>query len=276
MKSLISAEFYKLFKQTKTYYAIVALFVIEAIVLISAYYQGSTIIDVLLDNLKETFYFEGDLLNGNLLIYLILNTLWFHLPLILMIVVSGTLTSEYKDRTLQAMMMQPVNKVKFILSKYIVATIFTAIIVLVLALTSFGLSYVFFGKGDLIVYLDTLNFFETEEAFSRLIWAFVVGVFSMIFFSLASLTLAVFFKEATKTWIVSVFFLIFCNLLLKVDFGAGWWNDLFFVKLNDTWQYLFYFEIDWNKIMLNILLLILYSGLFAGVGTYYFKKTDIE
>ncbi|WP_353683094.1 ABC transporter permease, partial [Pseudoalteromonas sp. S407] len=52
--------------------------------------------------------------------YLILNTQWFHLPLILMIVVSGTLTTEYKDRTIQTTMLQPVKKGQFILAKYIV------------------------------------------------------------------------------------------------------------------------------------------------------------
>ncbi len=78
----------------------------------SAWYQGSNIIDILLDNLRKSFYFKGSLLNGNLLVYLILNTLWFHLPLILMIIVSGSLTSEYKDRTIQTIMLQPVSKWK--------------------------------------------------------------------------------------------------------------------------------------------------------------------
>ena len=85
MKKLIIAEIKKLFKQSKTYYAIGCLFLIEAIVLFSAYYQGNNIIDILLENLRKSFYFNGTLLNGNLLVYLILNTLWFNLPLILMI-----------------------------------------------------------------------------------------------------------------------------------------------------------------------------------------------
>ncbi|WP_253256210.1 ABC transporter permease [Formosa algae] len=129
MRALIYSEFYKLFKQSKTYYALAALFIIEGVVLISAYFQGTNIIDILLDNLKQTFYFEGTLLNGNLLVYLILNTLWFHLPLILMIIVSGILTSEYKDRTVQAVMLQPISKWKFISSKYIVAIVFTIAVV---------------------------------------------------------------------------------------------------------------------------------------------------
>ena len=58
---LLYIETYKLFRQSRTYYAILALFIIEAIVLLSAYYQGAGIIDIVLANLKDTFYFQGKL-----------------------------------------------------------------------------------------------------------------------------------------------------------------------------------------------------------------------
>ncbi|PJE45814.1 MAG: ABC transporter permease [Sediminibacterium sp.] len=275
MQYLLKAEIYKIFKQSKTYYALGALFSIELLILFSAYYQGTTIIDLLLENLKQKFYFEGTLLNGNLLIYLILNTLWFHLPLILMIVVSGTLTSEYKDRTLQTIMLQPVSKWKYIFSKYLVAIGFTLLVVGLLAASSFGLSYAFFGKGDLVVYLNGLNFFDATDAIKRLQWSFLSGALSMVFFSVASLTIAILFKEATKTWIVSAFFLILSNILLKVDFGDNWFNQLFFAKLNDTWQYFFYYTINWQQVIFNSVLSFAYCMLFMGAGIYWFHKKDI-
>jgi ABC-2 type transport system permease protein len=275
MKSLIVAEIYKLFKQSKTYYALGALFMIEAVVMISAYFEGNNIIEILLDNLRKSFYFEGKLVNGSLLVYLLLNTLWFHLPLILMIVVSGTLTAEYKDRTIQTIMLQPVVKWKYILSKYIVAILFTLVVVFFLAVTSFGLSYGIFGKGDLIVYLNTLNFFKSADAIYRLKWAFASGALSMVFFSVSSLTLAVIFKEATKTWIIAAFFLILSNILLKLDFGSDVYNQFFFAKMNDTWQYYFYNSIPWRLILHNTLLLSLYTLLMMGAGVYIFHKKDI-
>ena len=275
MIQLIRAEIYKLFNQSKTYYALASLFMIEMVILFSAYFQGKNILDILLENLKKTFYFEGSLLNGNLLVYLILNTLWFHLPLILMIIVSGTLTNEYKDRTIQTTMLQPVVKWKFILSKYLVAIGFTLLVVFFLAITSFLLSYGLFGKGDLIVYINTLNFFTSNDAFERLQYAFLAGSLSMVFFSVASLTIAVIFKEATKTWIIAAFFLILSNLLLKVDFGNEWMNTLFFAKLNDTWQYFFYYKIDWTIVYTNSLLLSLYTVLFMAIGILLFHKKDI-
>ena len=275
MKSLIKTEIYKLLRQSKTYYALASLFMIELIILFSAYFQGKNILDILLENLKKSFYFEGSLLNGNLLVYLILNTLWFQLPLILMIIVSGTLTTEYKDRTIQTTLLQPVTKWKFIVSKYIVAMGFTVLVVVLLAVTSFLLSYGLFGKGDLIVYINTLNFFSAKDAFIRLQYAFISGTLSMVFFSVASLTIAIIFKEATKTWIIAALFLILSNLLLKVDFGNNLFNQLFFAKLNDTWQNFFYFNIDWHIVYLNSILLIAYTLIFMGIGVWLFHKKDI-
>ena len=231
--------------------------------------------DILLDNLNQSFYFEGNLLNGNLLIYLILNTLWFHLPLILIIIISGTLTSEYKDRTLLSVMLQPISKWKYILSKYIVAVIFTVVIVLLLAFTSFLFSYTIFGQGDLIVYIDSLNFFESSEAFYRIKYAFLFGATSMVFFSVVSLTLAVILEEATKTWIAAALFLIISNILLKVNFNNYFLDNWLYLKLNDTWQYLFYFEIPWDKIYLNTSLIILYSIITMVIGIVIFNKKDI-
>jgi ABC-2 type transport system permease protein len=192
-----------------------------------------------------------------------------------MIVVSGTLTSEYKDRTLQTVMLQPVVKWKYILSKYIVAILFTLIVVFFLALSSFGLSYGIFGKGDLIVYLNTLNFFESSDAIYRLKLSFAAGALSMVYFSVCSLTLAVIFKEATKTWIIVAFFLVLSNILLKIDFGSSWYNQFFYAKLNDTWQYFFYNTIPWRMVLQNSLLLGFYSLVAMGIGVYIFHKKDI-
>lgn len=275
MKNLIFAEVYKLFKQGKTYYALGAIFLIELIILFSAYSQGQDVLDMVLDNLKQSFLFEGNLLNGNLLSYLILNTLWFHLPLILIVIISGTLTSEYKDRTLLSVMLQPVSKWKYILSKYIVAIAFTLLIVFLLALTTFILAYSIFGNGDLIVYLDGLSFFESSEAFNRILWAFTFGAISMTFFSVVSLTLAIILEEPTKTWIAGAFFLIISNLLVKVHFKNYILDNWLYVKLNDTWQYLFYFTIPWDKIYLNAVLLSLYTIITMALGVIIFTKKDI-
>lgn len=275
MRLLLSAELLKLVKQTKTYYALGSILVIELLILVTAYFQGSTILDLLLDNLKQSFYFEGTLLNGNLIMYIVLNSLWFNVPLILMIVTSGIVTDEYKDGTMQTVMLQAVKKWKFITAKYIIAVLFTILVIGFMMLTTFILAYSIFGGGDLVVYLNTLNFFEADDAFHRICLAFASGAVSMVFYCVASLTLAIFIKEAAKTWIAAALFLIITTLLLKVDFVIPVINKFFFPKLIDTWQQLFYYEPDWTQVIINNALLLLYTLAFGAVGTYVFHKKDI-
>jgi len=276
MRNLLYIELFKIFRQRKTFYAIAAVFILEAIILVSAYVQGREILDLLLENLAESFEFRGNLLNGNLLVYLVLNSFWFHIPLILMVVVSGFLTTEYQDRTLEAVLLQPVSKVRFIAVKYLAALIFTSFMLMVLIASAFVFSYAFFGDGDLVVYLEGLSFFEPADALNRLLMAFLVGSLTMIFYAVVSLTLAVLLREATATWIVAALFLIGTTLLLRFDFGSGWLNSYFFPKLTDTWQYLFYAKIPLEAIAIKSLTLLGYTGLAAWVGIAVFVKRDIS
>ncbi|SFU50666.1 ABC-2 type transport system permease protein [Pustulibacterium marinum] len=275
MKFILKTELYKLIKQSKTWYALGAVLVIEFIILGAAYYQGTAILELLLENLTESFYFEGNLLNGNLLLYVVLNSLWFNIPLILMIITSGIITEEYKSGTLQSLLLQSVQKRKLLIAKYMASLIFTVTVIVILGFTSFTLAYGIFGKGDLIVYLGTLNFFEEADAFRRISCAFLSGMLSMIFYTTTSITLGILLKDPAKTWIASAFFLIFCSLLLKLDIGLSNFDYLFFPKLTNSWQLFFEFNLDWKLILLQNIGLIIYSILFAIIGITIFNKQDI-
>ena len=276
MMDLIRIELFKIYRQRKTFYAIAAIFVLEAFIMVSAYFQGREFLDILLENLRESFEFRGDLLNGNLIIYLVLNSFWFHIPLILMIVVSGFLTSEYKDRTVEAVLLQPVSKFRFITAKYLSALIFTLFILGILVISTFVLAYTFFGTGDLVVFLDGLSFFESREAFTRLAYAFLIGSVTMIFYAVVSLTLAVLLQEATITWILAALFLIGTTLFLRLEFESDLMEYYFFPKLTDSSQYLFYAEIPQGVILKKNVALLLYTLIIGWIGIRVFQKRDIS
>jgi ABC-2 type transport system permease protein len=275
MMNVLYWEFFKLFRQKSTYYGLVAFLIIEAFVLITAYYQGRYILETLLSTLQESFIFEGDLLNGNLVIYIILNSLWFHVPLILIILISGMVSAEYKDGTIQTILLQGVPKRRFITAKYVSAFLFTLLILFILAVSTMGVSYLLFGQGDLIVYFDSLNIFPPAEARERIIGAFLAGTNSMIFYTSVSITLAIIFKEPARVWILAGLFLVLVNLLAKIDFGT-FLNQWLFVKQIDTWQYFFFYEPDVSAILKKSSTLLLYSIVIAIIGIRIFETREIE
>ncbi|MGB5236445.1 MAG: ABC transporter permease [Flavobacteriaceae bacterium] len=276
MKELLAVELFKIRKQRMTFYGLAAVLVLVAFIMVSAFFQGRGFLDIMLKNIQDSFEFQGDLLNANLIIYLVLNSLWFHIPLILMVVVSGFLTTEYKDGTVEAVLLHPVSRWKFITSKYLATAIFTILLVGILMMATFISAYIFFGGGDLVVFLDGLSFYESGEALRRLFGAFLSGIFIALFYAVAGLTLAVLFRESTITWIVSAFFLIVTTMLLKYDFGWSVLNSYFFPKLIDSWQYFFYYDIPFNTIWIKNAVLFGYTILFALTGIWIFNKRDIK
>ena len=266
MTGLLKWEFFKLKRQSSTYYALVAFLVIEGFVMVTAYYQGKYILDTLLSTLQESFIFEGELLNGNLIIYIILNSLWFHVPLILMIVVSGMLSAEFKDGTIQSVLLQSVKRRDFIISKYLTAILFTLLVLVLLAVSTILVSYLVFGQGDLIVYFESLNIFSQADAQLRIIGAFITGTNTMVFYSVVAMTLAVIFRDPAKVWILAGLFLILSTLLSKIDFGSIM-NEVLYVKHLDTWQYFFFYSLDLQTILMKNLILLAYEH------RYYFRRS---
>jgi ABC-2 type transport system permease protein len=243
--------------------------------MVTAYYQGKYILDTLLSTLQESFIFEGELLNGNLIIYIILNSLWFHVPLILMIVVSGMLSAEFKDGTIQSVLLQSVKRRDFIISKYLTAVLFTLLVLLLLAVSTIAASYLIFGQGDLIVYFESLNIFSQADAQIRIIGAFITGTNTMVFYSVVAMTLAVLFRDPAKVWILAGLFLILSTLLSKIDFGPVM-NEVLFVKHLDTCQYFFFYSLDLRTIVVKSLILLAYSAVITIVGVKLFLKQELE
>jgi ABC-2 type transport system permease protein len=271
----IAVEWVKLLRQRRTYLALGAIVLIEAVVLFVAYYQGRSILDTLLDQLKDSFYFSGDLLNGNLITYLLLNSLWFHLPLVLMIVVSGIFTSEYEEGTIRTLVLQGGSRRVIVRAKFVLAILFTLGCVGLLAVTAFVFSYVLFGTGDLVVYFDAFTFFPSQVAFKRLLWAFLLGSISMVFYSLVSLTLAIWLRTTIKTWIVAAVFLIVSNMLVQLDLDVLAMPHWFYVNLNNNWQLTFLEEVPWNRIGSSVGVMLAYCVLLMALGERMFIKRDI-
>jgi ABC-2 type transport system permease protein len=273
MIKMIQIELFKLSQQKRTYYGIAVIIAIELFIILGAYVQGKEVLAILLENLSQSFILEGNLMNGHLVMYLVLNSLWFNFPLILMILVSGIMTNEYKDGTIQTTFLQAVSKREWILAKYATAIIFTLIVCAILIISSMCLAYGLFGQGDLITYLNGLNFIESPQAYSRILAGYASGTLLMICYGVCSISLAIWFKDQTITWILCAFLLIFNGLLLKIDFG--WFNSWLLPKVTNSWQLFFYYDMNLSTIWHHHAVLMAYSLLIIALGIISFERKEI-
>ena len=73
---LVSVELAKIFRKLRTYIGFGAIAILVPIVQLSLYFNGEGYIDFATRNLKDSFLFVGNLLNGYLVAYLILQALF--------------------------------------------------------------------------------------------------------------------------------------------------------------------------------------------------------
>ena len=137
------------------------------IVKLAALYEGQEMLDYLTRNLKQSFLFQGNLVNGYMVSYLVLNFLWVHVPLLIVIVTGDLLAGEANAGTFRILLTRPVSRFSLVTAKYIAAFVYTLVIVIFLAMLSIGLGLLIFGKGEHDNHSGTvITFFKLIQQFS--------------------------------------------------------------------------------------------------------------
>lgn len=266
---------FKLKRRPLGYLALGAIIIIDLVVFVAAALEGQLFLDFFTENLQETFFFQGNLLNGSLVSYLILNSLWFHIPLIVVVVACALVGGEGNDGSLQTILTRKASRGAYVLSKYLLVTLVSLVLVLLLAATSLGLSYGFFGRGDLLVLMETLNIIPFEDALMRLIGAFAFGMLAMITVGLMAATISLFFDSPVNAILVSIFSMILLTIIGKGMPASVGWAKLLFVYHLSGWQNFFPFEVAWSELVESLLVLLIHCMVFILVGVWYFRRKDL-
>ena len=105
MWKLLKIELFKIFKRPRTFIAFGAIAAIVFLIQIALKFDGKSYVDLLLNNLKDSFDFTNEfktkLLNGYLICFLILNTLLIQMPLLVALIAGDAIAGEANMGTLR-------------------------------------------------------------------------------------------------------------------------------------------------------------------------------
>ena len=277
MLTIIGIELYKIFKKWRTYIGFIAIAVLVPIIQLAMLAEGERSLDFMTRNLQQSFVFVGNLLNGYLISYIILNSLVVHIPFLIALVAGDLLAGEATAGTYRLLMTRPVSRFKIITAKFFSGIIYTNLLVLWLAIISLGLGIFIFGVGELIVIKNSGIIIFSK---SDILWRFLLGY---VFASLSMMvvaSLAFLFSSLVENAIgpiVSTMTIIITFLIISaIDI------DLFqkvkpflFTTYMSSWRLFFDDPIDFTKILESTLILVGHIVAFFGATIYIFNKKDI-
>lgn len=179
MMMLIRIELFKIFRKWRTYIGFIAIGILVPLIQIAAWYEGSDFLNMALRSLKDQFIFTGNLLNGYFLGKLLLNSLFIHIPFLIVLVGGDLLAGEATAGTTRILLSRPVSRFQIVSSKFIAGIIYTFLLLLWLALLSLGLSVLIFGTGELIVIRNQILIIAANDVLWRFLLAYLYAFLSL-------------------------------------------------------------------------------------------------
>lgn len=276
MKALLTNELYKLFKKPRTYISPVVVLVIIILINLGMYLEGAQILDFLLATLREQFFLEGNLINGYLITFLSLTTLWVHIPILVVIVTADLMSSEFESGAIRMLLTRPIKRSALMSAKILTALIYVALFMLFLGAISFTIATLIFGKGDIIVLYEGIQIITAAQFMPRFLLTIGYSTFGMMAFAAMSIYISTATKNSLAAILISLGILIISTLLQTFSLGIfESWKPFLFTYHMTQWQLLFYTEIPWSEIWVSVAFLTAFTAIFIALSYRKFNRLNI-
>jgi len=273
---LVSIELAKIFRKLRTYIGFMAIGVLVPIVQIALSFEGQNYLNYALRNIKESFLFTGNLMNGYLVGNFVLQALFIHIPFLIVLVGSDLLAGEATSGTYRMLVTRPVSRLSISISKFLAGFIYTVSLMIWLFVISVLLSLVIFGSGELIVIRDKIYIFAANDILWRFILAYGYATLSMT----TVLALSYFFSSMVEnaigpivaTMAVIIVFIILSALPIEALEPI---KPYLFTNHMSQWRDFFTDPVNYSNIIESALILLTHIIVLFGITTYIFKRKDI-
>ncbi len=249
MIRLIYYELVKVFLKKRTYLGFGIVLLIVPLVEVAMKLEGGRFLTMAMRGLARDFFFFGSLFNGWFVSHQIMNSLWFHIPLLISFVAGDQLAGEATSGTYRLILIRPVSRSRIFLAKYITTVMYTILFVFFLAGLSIGLALLLFGRGDLIILLRGILILPEADVAWRFGIAYLVAVWAMITIASLSFFFSSFVENAIGPIVATMGILIIFSIIsvLPVELFEIPKKFLFTRHLN-LWQKIFQDPVPWNEV----------------------------
>jgi ABC-2 type transport system permease protein len=277
MLTLINIELYKIFKKWRTYIGFMAIGVLVPIIQIAILIEGKDTINFMTRDLQQSFIFVGNLLNGYLISYFILNSLTVHIPFLIALVAGDLLAGEATSGTYRILITRPVSRTRLIAAKFLAGIIYTCILVLWLAVMSMGLGIIIFGIGELIVLKSSMVIiFAKNDILWRFLAAYGFAALSMAVVASLAFLFSSLVENAIGPIVSTMAVIIVFIIISAIDINIfDKIKPFLFTTYMNSWRLIFDDPVNISEIIKSVGVLLIHIVVFLGLTTIIFRRKDI-
>ena len=270
-------ELVKIFAKPRSYIGFVAIAIIVSLIHVAMYVDGLNYISFITGPLESAFNIEGKILNGNLVCFIILQTLIIQIPLLVALVTGDLISGEAAMGTIRLLMTRPLSRTSVLFSKFFAGAVYVFILVVWLGLVSLGIGMLIFGPGDLIVLKsETITIIPADDTLWRFFAGLGIAFISLLVVASFSLLLSCYSENSIGPIISTMAVIILFTIVGSMDIPLfEKVKPFLFTTHMVIWRNMFDQELDYNLICNSMLMLIGHIVLFLFIAWYSFRKKDI-
>ena len=270
-------EFVKILSKPRSYLGIGALTLLIGIIIFAMKVDGNSIVSFVTASFEQTLTFNGKVINGNLITFIILQMLIVHIPLLVALVTGDLISGEAAMGTIRMLATKPISRTQIVLSKFIAGALYTLFLTLWLGLLALGLSHLIFGSGDLIVLnSEGLVILKEQDILWRYGLSFIVAFLSLLTVSSVSICFSAFAENSigpiVSTMAVIILFTIIGSMEVSVFQSI---KPFLFTTHMASWRSFFEDPVPYSKIFNSIIILVVHNVLLVSIAIIKFNKKDI-
>lgn len=270
-------ELKKVIARPRSYIGFAAIAIIAGLIQFAMYSDGEDYIRFITQSVEQSFLFEGKILNGHLICFIILQMLIIQVPLLVALVSGDMISGEAAMGTLRFLLTRPVSRTAVLFSKFTAGMVYTLVLLVFLGILSLGTGLLFFGEGDLIVLkTDQLIILPSADVAWRFMAALGMAFLALTLINSLSMMLSCFSDNSIGPIISTMAIIILFTIIgtLEVPLFNSIKPYLFTTHMS-AWRSFFEDPLPVRDIIRSVLFQLAHIGVFLGVSVYYFNRKDI-
>jgi ABC-2 type transport system permease protein len=270
-------EFIKIAAKPRSYIGLIALSVLIGVIIFAMKADGSTYISFVTASFEQTLSFSGDIMNGNLIAFIILQMLIVHIPLLVALVTGDLISGEANMGTIRMLASKPISRTQIVLSKFLAGALYTLLLTMWLGFLSLYVARWIFGTGDLMVLTsDGLIIHPEADVEWRYIYGFLTAYLSLLTVSTLSICLSAFAENSIGPIVTTMAIIILFTIIGSMDVTVfDSIKPYLFTTHMAAWRSYFEDPVPWDAINESIRILIYHNVILVAIALFQFNRKDI-
>ena len=270
-------ELIKILSKPRSYLGLGALTILIGIIIFAMKADGESMVSFVTSSFEQTLSFNGKLVNGNLIAFIVLQMLVVHIPLLIALVTGDLISGEAAMGTIRMLASKPISRTKIVLSKFIAGAIYTFVITIWLGILAVFVSHLVFGTGDLMVLnSDGLVILPESDILWRFGLAFCVAYLSLLTVATLSICLSAFAENSIGPIVATMAIIIIFTIIGSLDVSVfDSIKPYLFTTHMASWRSFFEQPVPIDEILDSVVILLTHIVLLVGITIIKFNKKDI-